>query len=168
MSKGEVVMSKGRIRRFGRRTSIATAATLMVLAGGVAFAAWTATGTGSGYAKAQTVQALTTVDASASTTAQLYPGGTGDVKVTVNNPNSFPVTVTGVSGSGTITSDKGAGCNAATGVTFTNTTGLLDVVPASSSATITLTAKAAMGSTSDNTCQGAVFTIPITLTGTVG
>jgi hypothetical protein len=147
--------------------SLATVTTGLVLTAGVAFAAWTASGSGNGYAKAQTVQALTTVDASASTTAQLYPGGSGDVKVTVSNPNSFPVTITGVAGSGTITSDKGAACNASTGVTFTDTTGLSSSVAASGSTTITLSGKAAMSSASDNSCQGAVFTIPITLTGTV-
>lgn len=161
-------MSMGRIRRYGMRMSLATVTTGLVLTAGVAFAAWTASGSGNGYAKAQTVQSLTTVDASASTTAQLYPGGTGDVKVTVSNPNSFPVTITGVSGNGTITSDKGAACNASTGVTFTDTTGLSNSVAASGSTTITLTGKAAMSSSSDNTCQGAVFTIPITLAGTVG
>jgi hypothetical protein len=160
-------MSMGRIRRYGVRMSLATVATGLVLVAGVAFAAWTASGSGNGYAKAQTVQSLTTVDASASTTAQLYPGGTGDVKVTVSNPNSFPVTITGVSGNGTITSDKGAACNASTGVTFTDTTGLSNSVAASGSTTITLSGKAAMSSASDNSCQGAVFTIPITLTGTV-
>jgi hypothetical protein len=72
-----------------------------------------------------------------------------------------------VSGNGTITSDKGAACNASTGVTFTDTTGLSNSVAASASTTITLSGKAAMSSASDNSCQGAVFTIPITLTGTV-
>ena len=161
-------MSKGRIRRFGARASVATIATGLILAAGIAFAAWTATGSGNGYAKAKTVSALTTVDVSTSTTAQLYRGGTGDVLVRVSNPNSFPVTVTGVSGSGTITSDKGAACNASTGVTFTDTTGLSQAVAGGSTGDITLTGKAAMSSSSDNSCQGAIFTIPVTLTGTVG
>lgn len=161
-------MLKGKIHRIGIRMSLATVATGLMLVAGVAFAAWTATGSGNGYAKAGTISALTTVDASASTTAQLYPGGTGDVKLTVNNPNSFPVVVTAVAGNGTITSDKGSACNASTGVTFTDTTGLSTTVAASGSATITLTGKAAMSSSSDNSCQGAVFTIPVTLTGTVG
>jgi hypothetical protein len=159
---------KRKLHRYGLRLSAATIATGALLAAGVAFAAWTATGSGNGYAKAQTVQALTTVDASGSTTAQLYPGGTGDVVISVSNPNGFPVTITAVSGNGTITSDKGSACNASTGVSFTNATGLSQVVAASTTTTFTLTAKASMSSASDNTCQGAVFTIPVSLTGSVG
>jgi hypothetical protein len=161
-------MSESKLRRTVRRVVAGTLTTGVILTAGVAFAAWTAGGSGNGYAKAGTVGALTTVDASASTTAQLYPGGTGDVKITISNPNSFPVTVTGVSGNGTITSDAGAGCNSSTGVTFTNTTGLTEVAAASTTTTITLANKASMSSSSANACQGAVFTIPVTLTGTVG
>jgi hypothetical protein len=90
------------------------------------------------------------------------------VVISVSNPNGFPVTITAVSGNGTITSDKGAACNASTGVSFTNATGLSQVVAASTTTTFTLTAKASMSSASDNTCQGAVFTIPVSLTGSVG
>ncbi len=161
-------MSEGRFHRTGRKIIAGTLTTGVILTAGIAFAQWTAGGSGNGYAKAGTVGALTTVDASASTTAQLYPGGTGDVKITVSNPNAFPVTITGVSGNGTITSDAGATCNSSTGVTFTNTTGLSDVAAASTTTTITLANKAAMSSSSANACQGAVFTIPVTLTGTVG
>jgi hypothetical protein len=161
-------MFKTQLQRYVLRTSVATVATGALLAAGIAFAAWTATGSGNGYAKAQSVSPLTTVDASASTTAQLYPGGTGDVVITVSNPNSFPVTITAVTGNGTITSDKGAACNASTGVTFTNTSGLSQVAPGSTTTSFTLSGKAAMSSASDNSCQGAVFTIPVTLTGSVG
>jgi len=138
----------------------------VLLAGTIALAAWTAGGTGDGYSKATTAQALTTIDASASTTAQLYPGGTGDMKLRINNPNPYAVTVTTVTGSGAITSDKGAACNASTGVTFTNQTGQTLSVPASSAVTFTLAGTVAMSNASDNSCQGAVFTIPVTLTGT--
>ena len=154
-------------RRLSTRLGVATIFTGVLLVAGVAFAAWTASGTGSGYAKAGSIQALTTVDVSASTTATLYPGGIGDVKLSVSNPNPAPITITGVSGNGTITSDKGAACNASTGVTFTNQTGLSQVVPASGTATFTLSGSAAMSTASDNACQGAIFTIPISLTGTV-
>jgi hypothetical protein len=136
-----------------------------MLAAGVAFAAWTATGSGSGYAKATTAQALTTVDVSASTPATLYPGATGNVKLSINNPNPYPVTVSSVSGNGAITSDKGAACNASTGVTYSNQTGLSLAVPAAGSATFTLTGAVSMSNASDDSCQGAVFTIPVSLSG---
>jgi hypothetical protein len=70
-----------------------------------------------------------------------------------------------VTGAGTITSDKGAACNASTGVTFTNQTGLTLDVPASTSETFTLGNSVAMSNASDNSCQGAVFTVPVSLSG---
>ena len=133
-----------------------------MMASGVAWAAWTADGTGNGYAKATTAEVLTTSDASASTTAQLYPGGSGDVKVTINNTNDYAVNVTSITGNGAITADK-AGCTV-TGVSFANQTGTWNVA-ANGSSTVTLTGAASMSNASDNACQGAVFTIPVALSG---
>lgn len=135
----------------------------LALAAGVAWAAWTATGSGSAASGATTALALTTVDATALASAQLYPGGSGDVVVKVHNPNPFAVTVSQVVGNGAITSDKGAACNAATGLTFTGRTDLAVSIPASTTTTITLAGAAAMDGTSNDACQGAVFTIPVTL-----
>jgi hypothetical protein len=152
------------VRNFPRKLSVTAVFTGTLLVASVAFAAWTASGTGQGYAKATTADAVTTLDASASTVAQLYPGGSGDVKVTVSNPNDYPVRLTSIAGNGTITSDKGAACDASTGVTFTDQTGAFDV-PANDSATFTLSGAVAMSNASDNSCQGAVFTIPVSLGG---
>ena len=133
--------------------------------GSVAVAAWVTNGTGSGYAKAGSSQALTTVDVSASTTATLYPGVTGNVTLRIDNPNPYDVVVTDVTGNGAITSDAGAACDASTGVTYTDQTGLSLSVPAGTAATFTLNNSASMSNASDNSCQGAVFTIPVSLTG---
>jgi hypothetical protein len=84
----------------------------------------------------------------------------------VTNPNPFAVTVTAVTGAGAITSDKGAACNTSTGVTFTNTSGLSQAVGAGATVTFSLAGKVAMSNASDNSCQGAVFTVPVTLTAT--
>ena len=137
----------------------------LAVTAGVAYAAWTASGSGSGYAKAGTAQALATLDASAATSASLYPGATGSVKLKVDNPNPYPIRITSVSGNGAITSDKGAACDASTGVAFSNQTGLTLDVPASSNATFTLANAVSMSNASDNSCQGAVFTIPVSLSG---
>jgi hypothetical protein len=132
---------------------------------GLVYAAWTTSGTGSGYAKAGSAQVLTTVDVSASTTATLYPGATGDVLLKINNPNSYPVRVTDVTGNGAITADSGhTGC-VATGVTFTNQTAKTIDIAANAQTQVTLTGAAKMTNASDNGCQGATFTIPVTLTG---
>jgi hypothetical protein len=149
------------------RLALALSAILVVATTAVTFGSWTVSSSaGSGYSKAKVATSLTLSDASASTTAQLYPGGTGDIWVKVTNSNPFAVTVTSVTGAGTITSDKGAACDAATGVTFTNTTGLTQAVGAGATVTFSLVGKVAMSNASDNTCQGAVFTVPITLAAT--
>jgi hypothetical protein len=65
-----------------------------------------------------------------------------------------------------ITADAGhSGCTT-TGVSFTDKTGLSISVPANSVGTdATLTNAASMTNASLNACQGATFTIPVTLTG---
>jgi hypothetical protein len=149
------------------RLVLALSAVAVVATSAVTFGSWSVSSSaGSGYSKAKLALNLTLSDASASTTAQLYPGGTGDLWVKVTNPNPFAVTVTSVTGAGTITSDKGAACDAATGVTFTNTTGLSQAVGAGATVTFSLAGKVAMSNASDNSCQGAVFTVPITLAAT--
>jgi hypothetical protein len=149
------------------RLVLALSAVAVVATSAVTFGSWSVSSSaGSGYSKAKLALNLTLSDASASTTAQLYPGGTGDLWVKVTNPNPFAVTVTSVTGAGAITADKGAACDAATGVTFTNTTGLSQAVGAGATVTFSLAGKVAMSNASDNSCQGAVFTVPITLAAT--
>jgi hypothetical protein len=151
-----------------RRKKLVIVTALVVaaaLAGGIAIASWTVSGSGTGYAKASTASPITLSDASASTSADLYPGASGAVKLKVSNPNPFPVRITAVSGNGAITSDKGAACNAATGVTFTNQSSLtLDLLANESDKVFTLAGAVAMSNASDTTCQGAVFSIPVTAT----
>ena len=130
------------------------------VAGGIAFAAWTADGTGSGYAQAKTAQAVSTV--TATPVAGLYPGGTSDLKVSVVNPNDYAVKVTAINGNGDIASPDST-CNASHGVTFTNQTGEW-VVPAKSAGTvITLTGAVAMSNASVTDCSGETFTVPVSI-----
>jgi len=149
------------------RLTVALALVAAVIAGGVTFGSW-AVGSdpGNGYAKATSSQNLTLSDASGATVAQLYPGGNGDVKVKITNPNLFAVTVTSVKGAGAITSDKGAACDASTGVTYTDQSSLSLGLAAGATSTFTLVGAAHMSDASDTSCQGAVFTIPVTLTAT--
>lgn len=138
----------------------------VLVAGGIAIGAWNATGSGTGYAKAGTSSSLTLGDASASTVADLYPGSTGNVKITVTNPNPFGVSITTVAqtASTSITSDKGASCNSSTGVTFSTQSGLSLALAAGATTTFTLNGAAAMSNASANACQGAVFSIPVDIT----
>jgi hypothetical protein len=153
--------------RLSRKLFFVVVAIAALVVSGVLYAAWSTTGSGNGYAKAGTASALTIGDASASTTADLYPGGTGSVRLKVTNPNPFAVRITTVTKQtgGTITSDKGAACNASTGVTFTDQTGLALDVAANATSTFTLSGAVSMTNASDNTCQGAIFTIPVDVTG---
>ena len=152
---------------FANRRILTAGLTIIVLGVvGLVYAAWTTNGSGEGYAKAGTAQALTTVDVSATTTASLYPGVSGNVLIKINNPNPFGVRVTAVTGNGTITPDSGhSGCTT-TGVTFTDQTGLTLDVAASTATQFTLSGAASMSNASLNACQGATFTIPVSLTGT--
>ena len=140
---------------------------IALIVAGLAYAAWTTNGTGSGTAKAQSAQNLTTSDVSATTSANLYPGATGNVKIEINNPNPYPVKVTEISGNGAITPDSAhaAGCTT-TGVTFSDQSdGLSISVPANGSVTSTLNNAVSMSNQSSNGCQGAVFTVPVAITG---
>lgn len=134
------------------------------LTGGTAYAFWSAGGSGTGRAAATTAQPLATATATVGG-ALLYPGATGDLALRVSNPNPFAVTVTAVTGNGAITSDKGTACDAATGVTLTDRTGLALVVPAGATQSFTLSGAVAMDNSSDTSCQGATFTVPVLLTG---
>ena len=153
--------------RISRKVFVAFAAVVALVATGVIVAAWSTTGSGNGYAKAGTASALTIGDASAATVGDLYPGGSGAVKLKVTNPNPFAVRITTVTKQtgGAITSDKGAACNASTGVTFTDQTGLALDLAAGATTTFSLANAVSMSNASDNTCQGAIFTIPVDVTG---
>ena len=149
------------------RVAFALVLTTLTITAGVTFGSWSVSGTGNGYSKAVTAQSLTFSDASASTTAQLYPGGTGDLVVKVTNPNAFAVTITSVTGNGTIvTAPTNATCDSATGVTFTDTTGLTQSVGAGATVTFTLANKVSMSNSSNNACQGLIFRVPISVAAT--
>jgi hypothetical protein len=154
--------------RFTTRRKAAVVAVVLAVAGtvvGIGIAAWSVSGSGTGYAKASTASAVTLNDATASTSADLYPGASGAVKLKVSNPNPFPVRITAVAGNGAITSDKGAACDAATGVSFANQSSLtLDLTASESNHVFTLAGAVSMSNASDNTCQGAVFSVPVTVT----
>ena len=150
-----------------KRIIVLVVAVVAFVAVGVGIAAWSVTGSGTGYAKASSSTALTLSDATASTTADLYPGASGTVKLRVSNPNPFPVRITAVSGTGAITSDKGAACDASTGVTFVDQSGLtLDLAANATNQVLTLpSGSVTMSNASDNSCQGAVFSVPVSVTG---
>lgn len=132
------------------------------LAGGIAMAAWTATGTGPGEARA--ISAVNIVVTARTGAADLYPGfADGDVYFALANPNPYPVRMTAMT-SGAVTSSI-PGC-APSNVTVDATAGLSLNVPASGSLDpASIADVVSMASAAPDDCQGAVFTVQLTLTG---
>jgi hypothetical protein len=88
-----------RLSRWSIAQKIAAAIAGMALAGGAAYAAsnWVVglSSGSAGQAQSAGIANLTiSAVASASAGNLLYPGGTGDVVVTISNPNPYPVTIT--------------------------------------------------------------------------
>ena len=106
----------GRLHRIlGRRRAKLLAAlvvALVVAAGAGAY--FTATGSGSGSGSVGSPADLT-IAALTPAAGLLYPGGTGEVDLTISNPNTFPVRVNSlVLGTGGISADAGhSGCDTA-------------------------------------------------------
>ena len=131
---------------------------------GVAYALWSASGRGTGGAKAATAQQLTLVASSGA--ADLYPGGTGDVHFRVTNPNPYPVRFTG----GSITevlSTSPILCVDSSVVAVDPPPAFTLDVPANTTTPIAASWPDAvmMVSTARNECQGVSFTISLSLTG---
>ena len=136
---------------------------VMLTGGGIAAALWSANGSGVGQAKALSAQALTVTAATGA--ADLYPGFTaGDVFFTITNPNPYPVTFTSMT-AGAITSSNPGGCPSSN-VTVANATGLsLAAAASSTSGTQSIVDVVTMAAAAPDGCQGATFTISLTLSG---
>ena len=157
----EVTVSPNARRHHKRKLAILALSVTAALGASAAFAAWTVGGGGSGTATAISSQNLTT--SVATTTAALYPGITGaNLYLTVNNPNPFPVTITSVNANGAATADAGHATCVTTGVSYA-TTAVTQTVAANGSLSFTVPS-VSMSNASDNGCQGATFTIPVTFT----
>jgi hypothetical protein len=141
----------------------AIVALVLGLGTGTAFAYFTSHGAGSGPGGAGTLQAVTVVASTGTPTAPLLPGNAGDVLLKVNNPNTFAVTLVSVSGDGMITASGGIGTCTTTGVSFANQTGLAINIPGGATTNVDLPAAASMSVASSNGCQGASFSIPVSI-----
>lgn len=136
-----------------------------LFAGGVAFAAWTSSGSGTG--SAQSTTSIDSVIAPGTSAADLYPGATGSVTVTVSNPNPYPIVVNSISAgssalvnttcvAGTVTTD--ARPNDAAGLSQTG--GSVKTIAASGSGTYTLVTH--MTTTALDSCKSQTFTVALT------
>ena len=136
---------------------------------GIAYAAWSASGSGSGAARALTAQGLTvnavTPGAGA---ASLYPGGpAGWVYFSITNPNPYSVNITHLNW-GTPTSTDTADCpNSNISVDAGAPTTVNLTVPANgTSGAFQVFGVLDMSHSAPDGCQGVVFNVPVTVTGT--
>ena len=138
----------------------------MLLGGGIAGALWAASGSGSGEANAVTAQIVTV--SAATGAADLYPGFTGgDVFFTVTNTNPYSVMFSSMA-VGAVTSSDPAGCPSSN-VSVASATGLtLAVAANATSATQSIADVVTMVAGAPDACQGATFTIALTLSGSQG
>jgi hypothetical protein len=90
--------------------ALGAAGAALLLGGGVAFAFWTSSGTGTGTAAAGTTGSVTVAQNGSIT--GLYPGGPGQtIAVDITNPNAGAVTLAGVTA--TVVDTSNVGCTAA-------------------------------------------------------
>jgi len=148
-----------------RTVRVVALTTVASLAGaGIAYAYWSASGTGSATAGAGTL----TINAAALTgeTAQntLYPGGTADAIVKMNNPNGYSVQVIAIAASGPAQASNNC---TPTGIAFTAPTDFSAAqftLPPNQSTVLDLPGAVSMDTTSATTCQGQTFSLPVTVT----
>jgi hypothetical protein len=160
-----------RIPKFARATPKKLIASAVVaaalIAGGVAYAAWTSSGVGAGRATSGSAVQLTVTAATGA--ADLFPGTTqGDVWFTITNTNPYPVTFTTMTlGSAIVNTIPGdATACPPTNVTATGATGLsLTVAASTTSGLLSIPNVVSMASTAPDGCQAKSFDIPLTLAG---
>ncbi len=110
-----------------------------------------------------------TVASAGSPSSPLLPGSRGDVVFSVNNPNHSPVSLIGVSLRSASAITTGApGCTTTDGqpVVALNVPAvdLPQLIPADTTTTVHMANAAEMDVTATTNCQGAIFTIPLTIT----
>jgi hypothetical protein len=156
-------MSK--ITKSAKKLSVVLVSVAAASAVGVAFAAWTSGGLGSGSAAATTSEE--SVIAADTFAADLFPGALKSVTVSITNPNDYPVVVTQVSAG---SSDPVNGCAAgsvfSTGLgTATSSDALAQAgggttIAANASGVYRLETR--MIGDATNACKAQTFNLPLT------
>lgn len=148
-----------------RRLLLVPFAVGAALVGGYAVAAWTSSATGSGEARSTT--SVDSVISPGANAADLYPGATSSVEVSISNPNAYPVVVNSISAgssalvnvtctAGTVTSDARADNPAG----LLQSDGSTTVIPAGGSGTYTLATH--MSAAAPESCKSQTFTLALT------
>jgi hypothetical protein len=155
-----------RIAKSVKKLSVVAVSMAAASAVGVAFAAWTSGGVGSGSAKAADAQG-SAIEAD-TFAADLYPGALKSITVKVSNPNSYPVVVTQLTdGTSNAVGACVAGSVLSTGLgTATSSTALAQdgsagtVIAASGSGVYRVQTRM-IGDAAD-ACKNQTFTLPVT------
>jgi len=147
------------MRKNIKRSAVVGTTVTALFGAGIAFAAWTTDGEGSGAVTAWQAQDLTVeVDP----VVGLFPTGTVNVQFTVTNPNDYKVKL-GNATLKSVTADQ-AGCDATV-----VTGGPVDLsgvaVLAKDATTASQTFPVTMSNNATDECQGAVFTVTLSVTG---
>ncbi|MDA8309394.1 MAG: hypothetical protein M0Z46_02055 [Actinomycetota bacterium] len=152
---------------------VAVTTLFLGLFAGTAYAYFSATGSGTGEVSVGHLQAVVVEHATATVTTRLFPGGTGTLDLSLTNPNTFSVTLIGVTGDGPVTvTGGGSACTSGSATTPGTSgvsvegslaTGLSDTL-APGSTSLTFANGALMATSSNTTCQGATFHIPVAVT----
>ncbi|MGK5680709.1 hypothetical protein [Actinoplanes sp. URMC 104] len=160
------------MRKSVKHAAVVGAALAVTVGAGAAYAAWSVRGAGNIEASATNAQALN-FDGTV-TVGDLYPGGSATGKVTINNPNPFPVKLTGMTlqksfgnlGGGV--SGKDSGCNADEAIVLSPNVGALAAgkeVPKNGQLILEVPAAVTMTNKANDFCQGAKFTYAVTVNG---
>lgn len=148
---------------------VGTLATLMIaIGGGAAYAYFTSNGSGTGSGSIATISTVTITTTVGTPSTPLLPGLKGDIAFTVRNNNTVPVSIVSVALKGGSSITDGSGCMSAdsNAVTLLTPANLPYSITATNGATqsVDLTNSVMMDSAAPNTCQGATFSVPITIT----
>ncbi|MFL6136287.1 MAG: hypothetical protein ACJ74O_00590 [Frankiaceae bacterium] len=157
-------------RRSHRWLAVGAGALASLALAGTATARWASSGTGAGGASSAAGLAALTTTATVATGAALVPGGTAAaLSLKVANPGSIAVTVTAIAldSSRSIVVSGAKGTCTSPPLTVTTPVGWAGlVVPAGGTTGATTIAGAvSLGAGASSGCQGATFTIPVTLAG---
>jgi predicted transcriptional regulator len=151
-----------------QKTAIVGGTVAVLFAGGVAYAAWTSTGSGTGTATAGTDAG---VGVAGNAVSGLFPTGTKDITVTVSNPNPYAVDLDSITAdSVAVDATHGtAGCVVtgivtADGGTYAgdNATDRIAAKVGDTVSSITRDLTVHMGADAADACKGAVFTVTYT------
>ncbi|MGW5714809.1 hypothetical protein ACWEVP_01480 [Amycolatopsis sp. NPDC003865] len=144
------------MRKISKRSAVVLGAAGVVVVAGVAYAAWTSTGAGSGSVTS-TTSANSVISPAAGAT--LYPGAVKTFTVTIDNQNDYPVVVNSISAGSSNVTEGGCAAGTVTSAAVTNPTG---TIAPKGSAVYTLTAT--MSGSATDACKSQTFTLPLTAT----